>query len=316
MDGTGQYTKHELADLLEWWVEAGVDVAVQEEPRDWLQPAARPATAAAPNVAGPSHETLAELHGWLASSLQLPLASPTARRILPHGPEDAEIMLLSDSPALEDFASGQPIGGDAWLLAGRMLAAIGMSVDAAYSASLSCFPATGTRMSEDDRAECAEIARKHIELPNRGGCPVRQRTLPGAAGTISGRSTRPRPQWRRRPHGGDLSSALAVAAPRRQGQGLERPPAPDGRLELIRLSLFAALLATSVPALAQADPLAPLTESEPDPRPLAEPEPEPPQVPAVAKPLVVPKTGRACSGHSQWRLGGSATGLPPSPTTC
>ena len=164
MDTTGQYTKQELAGLLEWWVEAGVDVAIQEEPRDWLQPAPRPATAAPPNVAGPSHETLAELRGWLASSLQLPLASPTGRRILPHGPENAEIMLLSDSPALEDFASGQPIGGNAWLLAGRMLAAIGLSVDAAYSASLSCFPAAGTRMSEDDRAECAEIARKHIEL--------------------------------------------------------------------------------------------------------------------------------------------------------
>ena len=77
-------------------------------------------------------------------------------------------MLLSDSPALEDFASGQPIGGDAWVLAGKMLAAIGLSADAAYSASLSCFPAAGTRMSEDDRAECAEIARKHIELAKPG----------------------------------------------------------------------------------------------------------------------------------------------------
>ncbi len=164
MDGETEMVREQLCGLLEWWVEAGVDAIIQEEPRDWLTPPARPAAAAIPNVAGPSHETLAELRGWLASSLQLPLASPSSKRILPHGPENAKIMLLSDSPALEDFASGQPIGGDAWVLAGRMLTAIGIRADETYSASLSCFPANGARISEKDRAECAEIARKHIEL--------------------------------------------------------------------------------------------------------------------------------------------------------
>src|SRR6185369_1063741 len=50
------------------------------------------------NIAEPSHETLAQLQDWLASSAQLPLASATARRILPHGPEKADVMLLSDAP--------------------------------------------------------------------------------------------------------------------------------------------------------------------------------------------------------------------------
>ena len=163
MDGEREYSAQELAGLLEWWVESGVDVAVQEESRNWLKPAAAPAAQAA-NVAEPSHETLAELRDWLASSVQVPLASATATRILPHGPEDAAVMLLSDAPALEDFASGQPIGGAAWDLAGKMLAAIGLDSSEAYSASLSCFHAPGTRMSEQDRAQCAEIARKHIAL--------------------------------------------------------------------------------------------------------------------------------------------------------
>lgn len=166
MDEERDYTHGELADLIEWWVDAGVDTAIQESPRDWLKPAsadAGPASAVA-NVAEPNHETLAELHGWLASSLQLPLASASARRILPHGPQDALVMLLSDSPALEDFASGQPIGGDAWTLTIKMLAAIGMKPEDAYSASLSCFHAPGERMSEKDRAECAEIARQHVTL--------------------------------------------------------------------------------------------------------------------------------------------------------
>lgn len=160
----------EARSALAWWLEAGVDIAVQEEPRDWLTPAPprRPATAgeAAPvsNIAEPSAATLAGLQEWLASSAQLPLASATARRILPHGPEDAAIMLLSDSPALEDFTAGQPIGGDAWVLAQRMLAAIGLQAHQAYSASLSCFHAPGARMTDQDRAACAEIARQHIRL--------------------------------------------------------------------------------------------------------------------------------------------------------
>lgn len=168
--------------LITWWLEAGVDAPVGESPRDWLRAGSQPRVldpAPVANVAEPSHETLAELRDWLASSVQLPLASATAQRILPHGPEDAAVMLLSDAPALEDFASGRPIGGEAWKLAEKMLAAIGIPSDQAYSASLSCFHTPGTRMSERDRAACAEIARKHIALarPKRlvlfGDAPAR-----------------------------------------------------------------------------------------------------------------------------------------------
>jgi len=157
----------EARSALAWWLEAGVDAAIQDAPRNWLRPAPspqQPALEAVSNIVEPATETLAELQRWLASSAQIPLASATARRILPHGPEEAGIMLLSDSPALEDFTSGQPIGGDAWALATRMLAAIGMTADDAYSASLSCFHAPGSRMSEEERQACAEIARRHIAL--------------------------------------------------------------------------------------------------------------------------------------------------------
>lgn len=159
----------EARSALAWWIEAGVDVAVQESPRDWLNPSpaqTRPSTEAAPapNVSEPNHETLAELQHWLASSVQLPLASVTAKRILPHGPENAPVMLLSEAPTVEDAASGQPIGGDSWLLAQRMLAAIGIRAEDAYSASLSCFHAPGTRMSEPDLSACAEIARHHVRV--------------------------------------------------------------------------------------------------------------------------------------------------------
>src|SRR5207253_9527752 len=148
-----------------WWLEAGVDVAVQEEARDWLKPAApaRPTIVeAAPNVAEPSADTLADLQSWLASSATLPLARTAARRILPHGPEQAAGMLLSDRPTLEDAASGQPIRGESWALTRRMRAASGMSADEAYSASLARFQPPGARTGEADRQECAETARRPV----------------------------------------------------------------------------------------------------------------------------------------------------------
>ena len=155
-----------VESIINWWLEAGVDGAVGESPRDWLRrnPATVSAAPSVSNVTEPSPTTLAELRDWLASSVQLPLASATASRIMPHGPEDASIMLLSDAPALEDFASGQPIGGEAWKLTLKMLAAIGIPAEKAYSASLSCIHSPGARMTEKDRAECADIAIRHIRL--------------------------------------------------------------------------------------------------------------------------------------------------------
>jgi DNA polymerase len=149
-------------------LEAGVDVAVAEEPRNWLAPPAAPKplaeAAPEPNIVQPTQETLGELQQWLATSVQLPLAGATAKRILPHGPQDAAVMLLSDQLTVEEAAAGQPIGGEAWALTIRMLAAIGIAVDEAYSASLSAVHAPGARMSKAEREAAAEIARRHIVL--------------------------------------------------------------------------------------------------------------------------------------------------------
>ena len=126
----------EARSALAWWLDAGVDVAVQEEPRDWLKPPPEAAarepsrTAAPPNITQPSHETLAELQDWLASSVQLPLASATAKRILPHGPENAAIMLLSDAPTFEDLPRDNRSAAKPGCSRKRMLAAIGIAARA------------------------------------------------------------------------------------------------------------------------------------------------------------------------------------------
>lgn len=147
---------------LQWWIEAGVDVAVSEIPRDWLK--AAPVLVAAPVEAPPAvvHEDLSAFRHWLSSESGLPLDRAGARRVLPHGAEGAEVMLLCDIPAMED--GEQPIGGEAWALMVRMLGAIGMSADQAYSASLACFSTPGAKLSASEMDNCAEIARRHVAL--------------------------------------------------------------------------------------------------------------------------------------------------------
>lgn len=169
MGGSAQdLTPGEAERMLRWWLDAGVDTAIAEEPRQWLKaPASRSAGVVA-EIAVPSPAELpADYDGfraWLETSTGLPLDRAGARRVLPHGLPGARIMLLSDAPAREDAAEGKPIGGEAWLLATRMLAAIKLGPDEAYSASLACFHTPGAKLGEAELARCAEIARRHIAL--------------------------------------------------------------------------------------------------------------------------------------------------------
>lgn len=160
---------NEAASALGWWLDAGVDIAVQEEPRNWLKPAPTPAPVA--NLRVPTTEAFAEaletlelFQSWLSTSPALPMANLGSKRILPTGPEHAPVMLIAETPASEDAAAGRPIGGEAWQLTGRMLAAIGIGAAEAYTASLSCFHAPGAKLSREELAECAQIARRHVTL--------------------------------------------------------------------------------------------------------------------------------------------------------
>ena len=154
----------EARSALGWWLDAGVDAAVQEAPRNWLKPAPAPIPdkADAPNIKIPDPQTLDALKTWLATGTDIPLAKGASRRALPHGPEQAEVMLLCEAPSGAD--GDRPIGGDAWQLAERMLSAIGFTPDQAYSASLTCVHVPGKKMSVSERELCAEIALRHIRL--------------------------------------------------------------------------------------------------------------------------------------------------------
>lgn len=178
-----QLTRAEAMSLLAWWLEAGVDVTVQDEPRDWRArtsplplaggagggpeqaAAARVLTPQpAPQVIREKPDSLEAFHAWLAESADLPLFRAGAARALPHGAANAEIMLLTGSPSPEDAAESKPIGGAAWALTERMLRAVGLGGAQAYVAPLTCFSAGGTRFSDADTEACRETILQQIAL--------------------------------------------------------------------------------------------------------------------------------------------------------
>ena len=72
-------TAAEAASVLGWWIEAGVDVAVQDAPRAWLGASTgAPSMEAVPEVATEAPpalpESLEAFRGWLGESPSLPLA--------------------------------------------------------------------------------------------------------------------------------------------------------------------------------------------------------------------------------------------------
>ena len=152
----------EAASALRWWLDAGVDIAIQEQPRNWFEsgPVPQSGEEQAP-AAEPVADSLDGFRQWLASP-EGPLAS-RSRPVLPQGAEGAEIMLLSEPPARDELASGLPIGGESAQLMERMLAAIGMAGEA-YSANLACFHSPGARLSPKQLEQCASAARKHVAL--------------------------------------------------------------------------------------------------------------------------------------------------------
>lgn len=220
----GPFDKAEAASLIGWWLEAGVDIAIAEEPRDWLRqnPLLPPGWAKGAAVTevrsapAPTHkpESLEAFHAWLNETSDLPLFHAGSARALPHGPANAEIMLVSDLPGRECVAEGKPIGGDAWQLTVRMLAAIGFAPEQAYVASLSCFPAPGQRIDSASLERCAAMMREHIALV----APRRLLLLgDGPARALTGQSV---VQARGRIHRIDGIPAVATIHPR---QLLSRP---------------------------------------------------------------------------------------------
>jgi DNA polymerase len=136
----------------DWWAEAGVDMLVDEQPRDWLArspvvaPAAVPAVAVEP--AAPALPVdLPGFRRWLLADASVP--GPVRARHDAHGDPASGCMVVTDMPEPADRGTAQLLTGEPGALFDRMLAAIGLSRDALYLAPFTpARPASG-KLSKD-----------------------------------------------------------------------------------------------------------------------------------------------------------------------
>ncbi len=155
-----------VASLIGWWRDAGVDVAIGEEPHDWLgavivakpdkaEPAAR---SQAPTPQAPTPQTLDAFVDHLLSG-DITDAGPANRRVRPAGNPASDLMILTDFPDPADIASGELLGDPVFA---KMLGAIGHDRTTVYIASL-CpgRPITG-RLSAESVTTLAVLAKQHI----------------------------------------------------------------------------------------------------------------------------------------------------------
>jgi DNA polymerase len=155
-----------LRSLVSWWQLAGVDVTVDDSPRQWLRAAAAPPIApseARPDLVSDTLPiTLEALVSWLSSAETFPALG--ADRPVPAGAVSGGLMLLTDMPDVEDASAGTLVAGTAGRLLDAMLGAIGRDRPSVYLASLAPGrPATG-RIDATLEQELGRIARHHIAL--------------------------------------------------------------------------------------------------------------------------------------------------------
>ncbi|WP_208404029.1 uracil-DNA glycosylase [Sphingomonas insulae] len=153
---------------LDWWQEAGVDVLVDDDPRDWLaEPMAAPvafAVAAAPAaVPAAMPAALADFIAWRGGDA-VPEVAWRGVSIAASGPADAQVMVLVDCPDKDDGDAGTLMTGATGALFDRMLAAIGLSRETVHLAAVCAKRPVAGRMPRDVEARLAEISQHHIGL--------------------------------------------------------------------------------------------------------------------------------------------------------
>lgn len=149
MERGGSDWKKDLAGALDWWRDAGVDLAFADRAHSWIAPAAevedRPAAAPADApVAAPEpirlvggdrggwpQELSAFADWWLAEPALDP--GPMDERVAPRGPAGAELLLLVEHPERDD--RDRLLSGPEGALLHAFLKAAGIAPDAAYFAS-------------------------------------------------------------------------------------------------------------------------------------------------------------------------------------
>ncbi|MDZ7281709.1 uracil-DNA glycosylase [Sphingomonas sanguinis] len=162
------------ASVLDWWHDAGVDVLVEDNPRDWMapEPVRAPlvmpgqAPAAALPVAAPATSLPDTLEAFLVWRLSdaAPEATWDGISLTATGPADAALMVLVDCPDRDDGDAGQILSGAPGRLFDRMLAAMGLSRETVHVASVCARRPIAGRTPAGVETRLAEIALHHVGL--------------------------------------------------------------------------------------------------------------------------------------------------------
>ncbi len=170
-DPTTMLDRQAIESLLGWWRDAGVDVAIEEDPRRWLAPveatsvSAR-ATPATPVVAqkAPLPDTLDALRAWIATDTVRLGDWPVRQRIAAQGNPACGLMVLTDVPEREDAATGILLSGEAGALFDRMLGALGLDRASIYLATVAPGRPPGGLLNDSGADALADLACRHVAL--------------------------------------------------------------------------------------------------------------------------------------------------------
>lgn len=160
-----------VANIMRWWADAGVDTLIDEAPVPWLargKPVARAAeSAVVAKTAAPQEALPDSLDGfvsWFMTATSIPDAGPPARRVPPSGAPGSDIMVIIDMPEAGDAEAGRLIAGEVGALFDKMLSAIQRSRTDIWLATLSPGRTPSGKLNPQSEARLAEIARHHIAL--------------------------------------------------------------------------------------------------------------------------------------------------------
>jgi uracil-DNA glycosylase len=184
-------TEHGAAEVLRWWVEAGVDLALDETSHDRFvappAPAPRPApfipakpaarvehAAAAPDEARRSASSIAagaqsldELRDLLEKFDGCGLKATATRLVFSDGAPDARIMLVGEGPGGDEDRIGRPFVGRAGQLLDRMLGSIGLDRTKVYIANVVPWRPPGNRTPTlQETTICLPFMMRQIALVN------------------------------------------------------------------------------------------------------------------------------------------------------
>jgi uracil-DNA glycosylase family 4 len=186
----------ELLGLIEWYVECGVDIALDEAPHDRfgepeasdppamtrpVAPSPRPAPPPVPPAAlavPPSEDTaraareiarraqtLDELRDALERFDGCNLRLTASRLVFADGTPGSRLMLIGEAPGREEDLQGLPFVGRSGQLLDRMLAAIGLDRSKVYIANVVPWRPPGNRTpTPQETAVCRPFLQRQIEL--------------------------------------------------------------------------------------------------------------------------------------------------------